>query len=148
MEIAQSKVRKPRMSPTTEMPKLEAPIMAAILENAPINVMLANLNGEITFLNRKSIETLTSIEDELPIAVSEIVGSSYDVFHKNPAHQRKLLSTDRSLPHRAIITVGKEKLDLLVSPLYDETGTYVGPLVTWDVVTEKLKLQEIGRAHV
>ncbi len=56
--------------------------------------------------------------------------------------QRRILADPKNLPHKAIIQVGPEKLDLLVSAIYDNAGTYVGAMLTWDVVTEKLKLEE------
>lgn len=115
--------------------------LRSLVENAPINIMCANKEGIITYLNPQSIKTLKSIEKNLPIRVDQIQGSSYDVFHKNPPKQRNLLADERNLPHRAIIQVGEDKLDLLASPMRDRDGKYIGPMVTWEVVTDKLKLQ-------
>lgn len=112
----------------------------SLVENAPINIMCADLEGTINYLNPKSNETLLSLEEHLPVKVKDIVGGSYDVFHKNPAHQRGILADEKNLPHKAIIHVADEKLDLLVSPMKDNNGKYMGPMVTWEVVTQKLKL--------
>jgi methyl-accepting chemotaxis protein len=122
--------------------ELDREILFAMLDNSPVNTMLADLDGTIVYINRKSIETLREIESELPVRVDEIVGGSYDVFHNNPSHQRKLLANERNLPFRSVIQVGKEKLDLLVSPVFNAAGDYIGPMVTWEVVTEKLKLEQ------
>lgn len=113
-----------------------------IFESIPTNVMLADKNGIITELNAASEKTLKEIEHLLPIKVNQIKGRSYDVFHANPAHQKNLLADPRNLPHQAIIEVGEEKLDLLVSPLYDTNDEFAGPIVTWSVVTEKLRAEE------
>jgi len=122
--------------------------MHSMLDNAPINILLANTDGVITYQNASSLNTLKTLEKHLPIAVDKIVGASYDVFHKNPAHQRKLLSDPRNLPHRAIISVGPEKLDLLASAVFDDNGKYIGPMVTWSVITEKLKIEtEMSRIY-
>ncbi len=121
-------------------------VLQQLLENAPINVMLANLDGTIIYLNQKSKDTLKSIEKLLPVPVDQIVGGSYDVFHKNPSSQKRLLANERNLPHRAIIQLGPEKLDLLVTAVVDGAGKYIGPMVTWEVVTEKIKLEnEVSR---
>jgi methyl-accepting chemotaxis protein len=109
-----------------------------MMENAPVNVVYCDRDYNIAYVNPKSIETLTSIEEHLPIRVSEIAGSSIDVFHKNPAHQRGMLNNPKNLPHTAIIDVGPEKLDLLASAIYDEAGEYNGVMITWSLVTEKL----------
>jgi methyl-accepting chemotaxis protein len=52
--------------------------------------------------------------------VNGIVGASIDIFHKVPAHQRRILSNDKNLPHKAIITLGSEKLELQVNAIYDK----------------------------
>ncbi|MFT5050640.1 MAG: methyl-accepting chemotaxis protein [Chlamydiales bacterium] len=113
--------------------------MMGMLENAPINIMCADSDGNVQYLNKKSLETLKSIEDLLPVKVKDIAGNSFDVFHKDPSYQRGLVGTDASLPLQAKIGVGEHTLDLLVSPMYDGEGKYIGPMVTWEVITEQLK---------
>lgn len=113
---------------------------ASMLSNMPINVMTSNLDHVITYMNPKSVETLTKIERQLPCRVPDIVGRSIDIFHKDPAHQRRLLSDPKNLPVRAKIKVGTDTLDLLATPIFDEKGAYQGPMVTWDLITERLKL--------
>ena len=39
-----------------------------------------------------------------------------------------------------MIEIGGETLDLLVSAIRDGAGNYVGPMLTWSVVTEKVKI--------
>lgn len=112
-----------------------------MIENAPINVIFANTELDITYMNPASLKTLRTLEQYLPVKADQIVGNSIDIFHKNPAHQRRVLADPGNLPHQAIIQVGPESLDLLVSAIYDENHQYLGPMVTWSVVTEKLKLE-------
>ncbi|MBX3415923.1 MAG: PAS domain S-box protein [Pirellulales bacterium] len=114
----------------------------AIVENAPINIMLANKDGIITYLNPSSDRTLRSIEHLLPVRVDQIVGNSYDVFHKNPAHQRRLLADPKNLPHEAQINVGTEILQLNASAIFDAEGQYIGPMVAWNVITEQVRMKE------
>ena len=113
----------------------------SMMENAPINVICADLDLHVRYVNPASSKTLKSLEQYLPCKVEELVGQSIDIFHKNPAHQRGLLKDPKNLPHRAEIQVGPETLDLLVSAIYDNQGTYMGPMVTWEVVTQKLKTE-------
>jgi methyl-accepting chemotaxis protein len=113
----------------------------AFSENSPINIMYCDRDLTIRYINPKSRDTLATLEQHLPISVDQMIGSKIDVFHKAPAHQRRLLANRKNLPHRAIIAIGPEKLDLLVSAVYDDRGAYTGAMVTWDVVTEKLRLE-------
>ena len=115
--------------------------LKSVLENLPFNVILADTSLRITYLNPSSVKQLSALEKFLPIKVRDIVGQSIDIFHKNPAHQRNLLGDTGNLPHRAQIKVGPETLDLLVSPVRDDKGNYLGPMVTWEVITEKLRIQ-------
>lgn len=110
-----------------------------MVELMPVNVMVADpVTLDITYANQLSLKTLRSIEEHLVVNVDDLIGTCIDVFHKNPSHQRELLKDPKNLPHQAIIQVGPEKLDLLVSAVFDNAGRYSAIMVTWDVVTQKL----------
>ena len=70
-----------------------------------------------------------------------------DVFHKNPKYQRDLIKNADRLPLNAQISLGEETLDLLVSPMSDANGEYIGPMVTWEVITEKLAQEASARGR-
>jgi methyl-accepting chemotaxis protein len=113
-----------------------------MVELSPVNTMMADVDGNLIYMNQKSMETLKTLEQYLPDKVENLIGKSIDIFHKNPDRQRKIFTNEKNLPHKAIIQVGPEKLDLLVSAVKDDKGNYIGPLVTWDIVTKKLELEE------
>jgi PAS domain S-box-containing protein len=113
-----------------------------MMENSPLNVMWADSDFVIRYMNAASKKTLAKIAHLLPCKVDEVVGSSIDIFHKNPAHPRSVLTDPRNLPHHANIKLGPETLSLLSSAIYDDQQNYLGPMVTWEVVTEKLRLEE------
>lgn len=113
-----------------------------MLDLAPTNMMLATSEGVLIYMNKRSENTLKPLEQYLPDKVENLVGNSIDWFHENPEHQRRIIANPNNLPHKAIIQVGPEKLDLLVSPVFNQDGSYMGPMVTWDVVTKKLENEE------
>ena len=115
----------------------EAVQQKAVIENAPTNIMVANTDGIVTYANPASLRTLKSIESVLPIRVDEIVGSSFDVFHKDPSHQRKLLSDPKNLPHEAEFEIAGEWLSLVAAAIVDADGNYAGPMIAWELVTEQ-----------
>ncbi len=115
---------------------------ASMSENSPSNIIFADTDLIIRYINPASIKTLKSIQQYLPIPVDQIVGQKIDVFHKNPAFQRGLLSDPSNLPRKAHITVGTETLDLLVSAIFDDDKNYLGAMVTWEVITQKLALDK------
>lgn len=120
--------------------------MIPLVENAPINMMLADKDLNIIYANPATAKNLKPLAHLLPVSVDKVVGSSVDIFHKNPAHQRQILSNPKNLPHQAIIELGDQRLDLQASAIYDDKGEYVGPMVAWSNVTEKLKMEADQKA--
>lgn len=130
-------------SDVTEMARAraEAARVNSMMEQAPINVMFADRDFKIRYVNPASVKTLRTLESLLPIKADQLIGQSIDIFHQRPEHQRRLLGDPTNLPHRAQIQVGPETLDLLVSPIYDQNRTYLGAMVTWEVITQRLKME-------
>ncbi|AMB47825.1 methyl-accepting chemotaxis sensory transducer [Methylobacterium sp. AMS5] len=122
--------------------KNEATRLLTMIDGMPVAVMTVDPKDEfkINYLNQTSLTTLSTIEEHLSIKVSEMMGRSFDVFHKHPHHQRTMLADSRRLPHRAKIRVGPETLDLRVSAIHGPEGEYVGPMVTWSVITAKVQM--------
>ena len=125
----------------TDAIRAEVTKLQSMLDNLPTNVLVADKDLVIQYMNPASAQKLRTLQQHLPISVDEIVGSSIDVFHKNPAHQRSMLANPDNLPHRAQINLAGEVLDLLVTAIRDHRGNYVGPMVTWDVVTDKVRTE-------
>ncbi|MGA8314020.1 MAG: PAS domain S-box protein [Terriglobales bacterium] len=119
----------------------EASRLKAMLENSPTNILMANPDLEITYVNPASLKTLKTIEHLLPVKADKAMGANIDIFHKDPSYQRKILANPKNLPHRANIQIGPEVADLLVTAIYDDQGTYLGPMVVWELITEKLKTE-------
>ncbi|MEZ5291498.1 MAG: methyl-accepting chemotaxis protein [Vicinamibacterales bacterium] len=132
----------------TERQRLDAEMgrVMSMMENMPINVMFADRDLRIQYMNPASSRTLKTLESFLPVKVDAMIGQNIDVFHKNPAYQRNMLADAKHLPRQAHIQVGPETLDLLVSAIYDNNRNFVGSMVTWSVITEKLKTEERARS--
>lgn len=118
-----------------------ADVFKAMLENIPVSVMMADHDFVITYVNPASLKKLKDVEKYLPVRAEQVVGSSIDIFHKNPSYQHKLLADPKNLPHRANIPIGPETADLLATAIYDEDGEYLGAMVVWEIITEKLKIE-------
>ena len=128
----------------TEKLRGEAEIarVVSMLDQAPINVMFADKDLVIRYINPASIKTLKTIQQYLPVPADKMMGQNIDVFHKNPSYQRGLLGDPKNLPRSAKITVGPETLDLLVSAIYDQNKNYLGSMVSWSVITERLAAEK------
>ena len=116
--------------------------LMSMIDNMPVAVMTADPRDDfrINYLNTTSRKTLSPLEQYLPIKVDEMLEHSFDVFHKNPHHQRAMLADASLLPHRTKIRVGPETLDLQVTAVNDEKGNYIGPMLTWAVVSAQVHM--------
>lgn len=109
-----------------------------MIDNMPINIMMADPKTfRINYANQTSIETLRTIEHLLPIKAEQLVGTCIDDFHKDPSHQRRILSDPNNLPYRSKIKIGDETLDLNVAAIVDNKNHYIGPMVSWSVITSQ-----------
>ncbi len=118
--------------------------LSQMTEEMPVNIMFADPKNDfkISYVNKTSKETLRTLEKFLPVRADQLVGQSIDIFHRNPTHQRQLLSNPANLPHRARIQVGPEVLDLKVSAINDRDGKYIGPMLTWNIITAQVKIAD------
>ncbi|GAB4237886.1 MAG: methyl-accepting chemotaxis protein [Methyloligellaceae bacterium] len=127
----------------TEQKRAEAETdkLLSMLDDMPVNVMLVNQETmEIRYVNRTSLETLKPLQHLLPVPADQIVGQCIDIFHKNPEHQRAILSDPARLPYNAKIRLGDETLDLRVTAVNDREGNYIGPMLNWTVVSDRVAL--------
>ncbi|MEN9353909.1 MAG: putative methyl-accepting chemotaxis protein [Fibrobacterota bacterium] len=120
----------------------QAVINQRLVENAPVNILMANTNLEITFANARSVETLKGIEYAIPCKASEVLGKNIDIFHKNPGRIRQMLADPKNLPHTATIQIGNDWMSQTVVAVYDEAGKYIGPMLFWEIVTDKIVAKE------
>ncbi len=112
-----------------------------MVDSMPINIMMADPKEfTINYINQTSINTLKTIEHLLPVKAEEVDGICIDRFHKNPEHQRKILSNPANLPYNSKIKLGDEVLELRASAIVDKTGYYLGPMVSWSVITSQENL--------
>jgi methyl-accepting chemotaxis protein len=115
------------------------------LLNVTTNVMVADNNNNIVYCNKSVIETLKNaqadIRKDLPhFDADKLIGQNIDIFHKNPAHQQRMLAAMTGT-HQGRIKVGVRTFDLTVNPAINGVGERVGTVVEWADRTEQLRLE-------
>ncbi len=109
------------------------------------NVMLADENNNVIYMNGAVSEMLTKAESdirkELPkFEVKTIVGSNIDIFHKNPEHQKNMLKS-LSSTYKTKIAVGGRTFALIANPVLGKKGERLGTVVEWNDVTAELAIE-------
>jgi methyl-accepting chemotaxis protein len=116
--------------------------VSAMVENSPTNMMFCDDQLVIRYVNPASLTTLRSIQHLLPCTADAVVGQSVDIFHQNPAHQRRILgSPAQHLPMSSHIRLGDEWLELNIAEIKGADGRHLGSMASWSVITEKLRLE-------
>lgn len=119
-------------------------------------LMTVNTDYEITYLNPATIKLMAEHRElfaqEFPRAkLDQLIGQSIDVFHKNPAHQRRMLAQALPEPHDAEIAIGELRFKLRISSVLTDQREFVGHLLEWADVSEARKqeamLAAIDRAQ-
>lgn len=116
------------------------------LDSVTSNVMLADMDYNIVYVNNAVQEMLlnaqSDLKKELPnFDARNLVGHSIDLFHKNPAHQRAMLSKLEST-YKTKIKVGVRHFDLIATPVLDDKHNKLGVVVEWKDITAQLQIEK------
>jgi methyl-accepting chemotaxis protein len=114
------------------------------------NVMVADEDYTIRYMNKTMVEMLQAAEADMRKDIPSfdprrLVGVSIDTFHKNPAHQRRILDALTSTIETDI-KVGGHNFHLIVTPVRDAKDRRVGTVVEWrDETVQKTVEAEFNR---
>ena len=119
------------------------------LDKCSTNVMIADKNLDIAYMNESVTTMMQGNEQDLRKVLPQfdsrkLIGSNIDQFHKNPAHQRGMLSGLNST-FRTEIKVGPLSFGLIANPILDDQGERVGTVVEWKDRTQEVAVEgEVG----
>ncbi|UXI03838.1 aerotaxis transducer Aer2 [Photobacterium sp. TY1-4] len=123
--------------------------MAVALDGAQTALMMIDRDFKITYLNKRSLALMQKHEAVFQTLFPnfkanqvDLLGQCIDVFHKNPAHQRDMLSDPNNLPYETTIKVQDVSLRLNIGAMIDAQGNYLGNTLEWDDITEKCLADE------
>ena len=131
-------------------------MMNDILEYAPMNIMIADIEENIVFVNKMARDTLIDLETELSkylpgFKVSEVMGGSIHRYHKDPSAIKRILSgLEKGDKRNGFITPGPFIFKHETRPLYNEKSEKMGYVVQWQDITkqnaEEEQAQRLQRA--
>ena len=119
----------------------QSKLRLSALDAVETNIMVADANYDIVYINASLAQMLKvaehDIKKDLPqFSAATVIGSNIDIFHKNPAHQRRMLAA-MTEPHKTKLHIGGRAFTLLVSPVFEQ-GARSGTVVEWQDITEQL----------
>lgn len=111
----------------------------SMVQSTPSNIMVADRDLRLCYLNPAMERTLRGLEARLPVPVAGLIGQPLELFYPGEDELRRIVADPARLPHTATVTLGKERCELHFSAVHDRDGTYLGPMITWEIVTEKVR---------
>ena len=116
------------------------------LDNVATNVMLANAQFEIIYMNHSLVKMFEVAESAIKSVLPNfdrhtLIGTNIDVFHKNPAHQREMLARLNGA-HGAQLSLGGRTFALTVTPVIDPKGARLGYAVEWRDRTGEVSIEK------
>ena len=115
------------------------------LDSVSANVMVADANFDIIYLNPSVHDMFRTaandIRKDLPRFDPEnLLGNSIDLFHKNPAHQRQVLTALQG-KHEATVKIGGRIFDLVANPIVNDQNERLGSVVEWKDRTQEVAVE-------
>jgi methyl-accepting chemotaxis protein len=114
------------------------------LDSVSTNVMVADADAKIIYLNPASSELLRTAEAdfrrEIPGFSSEsVIGADIDFFHRGRTH--KGLVQELRGTHRAEVSIGERVFRLVVNPIAGEGGERLGTVAEWTDRTQDARVE-------
>ncbi|MGZ8161108.1 MAG: methyl-accepting chemotaxis protein [Methylobacter sp.] len=105
------------------------------LETVTCCLMIADKDRNIIYMNPAVTQMMRNAEADIRkvfpgFDTNRLIGSSMDQFHKNPAHQQRMLAELTGI-HKAQISVGARVFSLTAAPVIDDQGRRLGAVVEW-----------------
>ncbi len=124
--------------------------LRTVVDNVSSAVMLVDNDLKITYLNNASKALFREHLDDFRkiwpnFDPSAMIGTCIDTFHKNPAHQRRILSNPGNMPFNTDIPVGPLKISLNVNATLNAAGHPDGFVLEWaDVTTIRTQSSQLA----
>jgi methyl-accepting chemotaxis protein len=99
-----------------------------------LDLLITSVNPASANLIRDNIATFQEAFPGIDFS-GELVGVCIDIFHKDPALQRRVLGDPNNLPYQADINVGDLTFALNISAMRDNDGNHIGANLEWQDVT-------------
>jgi methyl-accepting chemotaxis protein len=113
---------------------------AMLTEHSSAGIMFADTQGIIRYVNPSFMRLLQLVERSLPVPASRVLGSSMDIFHRDPSGPRASASRLDGTPHRSSIQLGDQSVELVETAIAGPDGTPLGAMTLWNLVTDQVNM--------
>lgn len=144
LEVAAEKAKEEQLKKDRILAMENGRIKTA-LDSVGTNVMMADADNNIIYMNRSVEKMFNSVESELQKVLpnfdaKNLIGTSIDEFHKNPAHQQSLLKSLKTT-YDTTMEVGSLTMNIIANPVFSDDGERIGTVVEWNNLTAEVAVE-------
>jgi methyl-accepting chemotaxis protein len=116
------------------------------LDNVSSNVMMADANNDIIYMNKTVQEMFKRGEKEIATVLpgfraDELLGANIDTFHKDPRHQQRMVA-ELNGEVKSEIQIGQLSMAFTANPVVSPDGERLGTVVEWVDRTEEVAMED------
>ncbi|MDQ6953127.1 MAG: methyl-accepting chemotaxis protein [Mariprofundaceae bacterium] len=116
------------------------------LDVASSHVMIADVDYRIIYMNQSMKSMMESnaraFKEVLPdFDVESLIGSTIDMFHKDPAHQRRLLDALQTSFTSEDLNINGRWIRITATPVFNSKGERVAITTEWEDRTSQLQIE-------
>ncbi|MFD1625921.1 methyl-accepting chemotaxis protein [Azospirillum griseum] len=124
---------------------VEAARLRIALDRVSANIMMADADGQILYANDSIMGMFRHAEADLKKALPNfdsktLLGQNYDIFHRDPSHQRRLLSA-LTQTYRGSAKAGGRTFEVIANPVVSRQGEKLGTVIEWRDRTDELAIE-------
>jgi methyl-accepting chemotaxis protein len=119
------------------------------LDRVSANIMMADADGKILYANGSIMDMFRNAEADLKKVLpafdtKTLLGQNFDLFHRDPSHQRRLLG-NLTQTYRGSAKAGGRTFQVIANPVVSRQGEKLGTVIEWRDLTDELAIEgEIG----
>jgi len=121
------------------------------LDQVSLPVQIADADYRLFYMNAAAEKMFGDYRDDFRTVLKDfnpdkLIGSSIDIFHKDPSHQRRMLDAlTGSITTDDLVFGGDLVVQVTASPVFDEAGGRIGTVAEWrDRSAEVAAEKEVG----
>ncbi len=116
------------------------------LDACNANVMLADNNQNIVYMNRAVEQLFIRIESEIQAALpnfnaNALIGANMNIFEAPANNQPNIFSSDGET-QQTEIKIGVRTFKVITTPVFNPEGAKLGTTIEWDDLTEEVLIQQ------
>ncbi|MBV5309977.1 methyl-accepting chemotaxis protein [Chromatium okenii] len=115
------------------------------LDKASTNVMVADNDGQIIYMNVAMTQMMhnceAALQNVLPeFKASELLGKNFDSFNRNPSRQKNFLA-QLTKEYTSELSVAGYTFGFIFNPVINAQGERLGSIVEWSDITNQIQVQ-------